>query len=546
MSGTVITFYSYKGGVGRSFTLANTAVLLARWGYRVLAVDWDLEAPGLHLYFRPHLSQMPESGVVDLAHDFIRKVELPGPHTVRVDVEGGVLDLMAAGKVVGNKLDAAYAYRMQEIDWADLYEQGFAEFLEDRRDEWIAKYDFVLIDSRTGVSDIAGICTAQLPDRLVVVFTANEQNLNEVVDIAHLADMARDRLPYDRPRHQVMPVLSRLDNRMEYQRAEEWQQKCIGVVEPLFRNWLVKGVTPEQMVRHLTVPYISYWSFGELLPVLAERPPAPDQISFALETVAAVIAHQYDRTDLLADNRDAYVSAARSRRRKFDRDLLVSSPRTLWRTGTELITELRLLGVSADRSVSGDPEFLDRTGDPAEHLCLVVDGELSRWQLTEAERFVRRTLGPDGAQRQMFCLLTRGTDRERLPGFLRSLRHLEFDPAMRPVRVARELHDLIKAMPAPETEPDLEAMRSAEAALRDLPDHLPYAGRFALLEETVRGMAGALDDGDMDLLRDRSADLLLIGKSHRDGAGMAVPAPLRAEVSALLTRIDRRINAYTD
>ena len=25
---------------------------------------------------------------------------------------------------------------------------------------------------------------------------------------------------------------------------------------------------------------------------------------------------------------------------------------------------------------------------------LVVDGELSRWQLTEAERFVRRTLGP--------------------------------------------------------------------------------------------------------------------------------------------------------
>lgn len=92
---------------------------------------------------------------------------------------------------MGNKLDASYTYRMQEIDWSHLYEQGFAEFLEDRRDEWTAKYDFVLIDSRTGVSDIAGICTAQLPDRLVVVFTANEQNLNEVVDIAYLADMAR-------------------------------------------------------------------------------------------------------------------------------------------------------------------------------------------------------------------------------------------------------------------------------------------------------------------------------------------------------------------
>ncbi|MFD9705929.1 KGGVGR-motif variant AAA ATPase [Lentzea sp. NPDC059081] len=545
MSGTVITFYSYKGGVGRSFTLANTAVLLARWGYRVLAVDWDLEAPGLHLYFRPHLSQMPDGGVVDLAHDFIRKVEMPRSHTVSVDVDGGVLDLMAAGKVVGNKLDADYAYRMQEIDWADLYEQGFAEYLEDRREEWIAKYDFVLIDSRTGVSDIAGICAAQLPDRLVVVFTANEQNLNEVVDIARLADLARDRLPYDRPRHQVMPVLSRLDNRQEYQRAEEWHQKCTGVVAPLFSNWLVKGVTPEQMMRHLTVPYISFWSFGELLPVMTERPPSPDQISFALETVAAVIAHQFDRTDLLADNRDAYVAVARSRRRNFDWDLLVSSPRTLWRTSTELITELHLLGVTANRSVSGDPEFLERTGDPAEHLCLVVDGELSRWQLTEAERFVRRTLGPDGAQRQMFCLLTRGTDRERLPGFLRSLRHLEFDPAARPVGVARELHDLVKATPAPETEPDLEALRSAQAALRELPGHLPYAGRFALLEETVRGMAGALDDGDMDSLRDRSADLLLIGKSHRNGTGPAVPAPLRDELGALLTRVDRRISTFT-
>ncbi|KJK47799.1 ATP/GTP-binding protein [Lentzea aerocolonigenes] len=546
MSGTVITFYSYKGGVGRSFTLANTAVLLARWGYRVLAIDWDLEAPGLHLYFRPHLSQPPDSGVVDLAHDFMQKIEAPASHTVRVDVENGVLDLMAAGKVVDDRLDPSYAPRMQEIDWEELYEDGFAEFLEERRAEWIAQYDFVLIDSRTGVSDIASICTAQLPDRLVVVFTANDQNLNDVVDIAHLADQARDRLPYDRPRHQVMPLLSRLDNTVEYERAAEWQKKSAGVVAPLFRNWLVKSVKPDLMLRHLTVPYVSYWSFGELLPVLEEKSPSPNQISFALETVAAVIAQEFDRTDLLADNRDAYVAAARSRRRKFDLDLLVSSPRPLWRTSTQLITELRLLGVKVDRSVSGDPEILDHTGDPAEHLCLLIDGGLSRWQLTEAERFARRALGPDGTQRQMFCVVTRGTDRELLPGFLRNLRHLEFEPSARPVRVARELHDLIKATPAAETEPDQEAFRSAEAALREVPDQLPYAGRFVLVEETVRGMAGALDDGDMDLLRDRSADLLLLSKPHRNGTGVAVPGALRNEVSALLARIERRINAFTD
>src|SRR5215831_12610747 len=48
---SIVTFYSYKGGVGRSMALANIAVLLARRGLRVLVVDWDFEAPGLERYF---------------------------------------------------------------------------------------------------------------------------------------------------------------------------------------------------------------------------------------------------------------------------------------------------------------------------------------------------------------------------------------------------------------------------------------------------------------------------------------------------------------
>ena len=54
-SGTLITFYSYKGGTGRSMALANVACLIAKKGaetsQRVLVVDWDLEAPGLHKFF---------------------------------------------------------------------------------------------------------------------------------------------------------------------------------------------------------------------------------------------------------------------------------------------------------------------------------------------------------------------------------------------------------------------------------------------------------------------------------------------------------------
>lgn len=61
--GQVITFYSYKGGTGRSMALANVACLLAQGaptGKGVLMVDWDLEAPGLHRYFYGNLRLQAE------------------------------------------------------------------------------------------------------------------------------------------------------------------------------------------------------------------------------------------------------------------------------------------------------------------------------------------------------------------------------------------------------------------------------------------------------------------------------------------------------
>ena len=47
----ICTFYSYKGGVGRSMALANVADRLCRYGLKTLIVDFDLEAPGLERYF---------------------------------------------------------------------------------------------------------------------------------------------------------------------------------------------------------------------------------------------------------------------------------------------------------------------------------------------------------------------------------------------------------------------------------------------------------------------------------------------------------------
>ena len=55
--GQVITFYSYKGGTGRTMAMANVAWIIASNGKRVLAVDWDLESPGLHKFFHPFLDE---------------------------------------------------------------------------------------------------------------------------------------------------------------------------------------------------------------------------------------------------------------------------------------------------------------------------------------------------------------------------------------------------------------------------------------------------------------------------------------------------------
>lgn len=487
MPGTVITFYSYKGGVGRSFALANIAVLLARWGHRVLCVDWDLEAPGLHAYFRPMMDADPAGGVIDLVDDFRAGRRLPRDHRTRLTGEG-TLDLIAAGRD-----DADYVDRVQRIDWESLYADGFGDYLERCRELWTADYDFVLLDSRTGVSDIGGICTAHLPDRLVVLFTANTQSMRGAVEIARRANAARDRLPLDRAQLTVLPVLSRFDSREEYDRSEQWRRACLTETEELFGNWLGDGVPADALSRHLTLPYVSYWSFGEQLPVRSESNPAADQISFALETVAAVLAHDFDRSSLLVDNRDAYVATARSSNRTFTYAVRVSTPRSTLDFARELIRGLDRLGIKAARSLSGDRSLLTRPDD-ARHLCLVVDGTPSRWQTAEVERFLHRTLGQD---RRLVPVLVGDTPQSALPGYLRNMLYLRFEPNAGPDAVARELARQLAGAGAP-----------ADATQVD---------------ELVRDLAVAV-----------------LRRAESDGGATAVPQATRAAIESVLRALDGR------
>jgi MinD-like ATPase involved in chromosome partitioning or flagellar assembly len=527
MPGTVVTFYSYKGGVGRSFTLANVAVLLARWGYRVLCLDWDLEAPGLHDYFRPLMDVAPTGGVVDLVDDFLAGGCHPSAHVLHL-TDAGALDFLAAGRD-----DHDYVGRVQKIDWNELYDRGFGDYIERCRARWTADYDFVLLDSRTGGSDVASICTAHLPDQLVLVFTANVRSVHGAVDIARRADIARDRQPYDRPRLTVLPVLSRFDAREEYSRSQEWRLLCLAETKELFDDWLHLDVDPELVSRHLTLPYISYWSFGSQLAVRDEPSPGPDQISFALETVAAVIAHCFDRTDLLAENRDAYVAAARSSHRTFDVDICVSTPRSTAPFANKLVAALGQLGLVAKLSLSGDREQLARRVDNAMHLCLLVDGQVSRWQTAEVDLFVHRSGGQD---RRVIPVLTERTAADVLSGYLGNLRVLRLVSGMEAAEVAGMLADRLSDVESAVESEEVDLVRVLGGAM-----HARLRPTlWELVDEVVQALAEALVANNRRRERELVVDLALAVRPRDVPAGDVVPAPpaTRSLISSTLRLLD--------
>lgn len=231
--GKIATFYSYKGGTGRSMALANFAWALAASGKRVVAVDWDLEAPGLHRYFRPFLSDcdlVETDGLIDAfwrfaASAMIGTTSKESPSLAPTQSESiaealedstrrlnqefvtkGYIDFICAGRQ-----GATYSERVNTFDWKRFYDLDGAKMVLAARDYLRSRYDWVLIDSRTGVSDTSGICTIQLPDLVVACFTMNRQSVEGVAAI--LRSIRAYRTPTtDGSKIAFYPLATRIEN----------------------------------------------------------------------------------------------------------------------------------------------------------------------------------------------------------------------------------------------------------------------------------------------------------------------------------------------
>lgn len=323
----IVTFYSYKGGVGRSQALANCAVILARWGFRVLCVDWDLEAPGLRHYLLPKGQRAP-LGVVDLLLDPKTLVHRWRKAVVKTKLTASPNGAEVSLDVITSNGDPRRAAeQLRRLNWDALFEKEslFAQ-LESLRDKWRGSYDIVLLDSRTGISDAGGICTIQMPDMLVMLTTASEQSLEGTLDVAERAEKAREMLPVDRQRVPVIPVPSRMDTRVEYGMQRLWLDRYAVSFGTMTSPWLNKTVTTKQLFELLRIPYVPFWSYGEELAVSVESARDAESLSYWLETLAALIARRLDKTELLVQSRDEYVRAASELRQRRSRpDFFLSS-----------------------------------------------------------------------------------------------------------------------------------------------------------------------------------------------------------------------------
>jgi MinD-like ATPase involved in chromosome partitioning or flagellar assembly len=183
-----VTFYSYKGGVGRTLALKNYAMFLAKYGFSVCMLDFDLEAPGLHYKFAKYLEQSAVSqkkGIVDLIYDFQHENFIPEqfddysllPQVDNASGKTGKITLIPAG----DSMSPNYWNKLSNVNWEQLlYEPestGDLFFLElKERIRTKINPDFLLIDSRTGITEVGGLCTSLLPDKVVFLICNNEEN----------------------------------------------------------------------------------------------------------------------------------------------------------------------------------------------------------------------------------------------------------------------------------------------------------------------------------------------------------------------------------
>jgi predicted acylesterase/phospholipase RssA len=309
----IFTFYSYKGGVGRSMALANVAETLHEKGLRVIMIDWDLEAPGLETFFcapdsekllgelqahpglmdmlaayknafpeysvrraraaapiipetsspSQEVSEVDQDKIAELTREVLEKANVPAfrlnkiaaaqsdqvPPTLEAFIEGvygavapsisssdvggtlakspfgpylqcihlpdnerNGLYLLSAGARSDQKF-SSYATAVQGFNWSEFYASyGGLEYFTWFREQLQAIADVVLIDSRTGVTEMGGVCTRHIADAVVAFCAPNFQNVDGVVRVVSGLNKSQVKQARDNRAIEALVIPTRIDN----------------------------------------------------------------------------------------------------------------------------------------------------------------------------------------------------------------------------------------------------------------------------------------------------------------------------------------------
>ncbi len=280
-------------------TLANVAFRLAEvHALNVIAVDWDLEAPGLHSFFGIDAERMASArGVLDYLEEWVEAAQrgdsappdatkwlLPIDQGSIAPVHGS-LSLLVAGR-----LDASYDRRLAGLDWEGFYaNSGGALAIETLRKQLVNRSDVVLIDSRTGLTDAGGICTIQLPDGVILMATPNQQSIEGIERVARSirAANASERAGRSTPRTWL--TICRVPSVEETRLTDEWFNEREG----WFRRGISDGLWLEEDhprgMRSFEVPHRARWGFGESILRARAGVDPREPLSTAYDTLAVTL-----------------------------------------------------------------------------------------------------------------------------------------------------------------------------------------------------------------------------------------------------------------
>jgi len=177
----IVSFYSYKGGVGRTTALASFASHYANKGKKVFVIDCDFEAPGLINFFDISNEENPKNGIVEYIKDkeADKNISIRDNYVYEVSrryTGEGQICILSAGNIFEeeDRNDYLEALGRLDIHSTSTIVDQFKDVITDINKEYLP--DVILIDSRTGFNDIFGILANKLSDVVVGFFGNNTQN----------------------------------------------------------------------------------------------------------------------------------------------------------------------------------------------------------------------------------------------------------------------------------------------------------------------------------------------------------------------------------